>query len=179
MWLPDLTLYLALLLVGIFWLVTNIYHVLIYEPFFYKPTTTGTIVTATFIDVPWRDDGYLPKIEFTYKDNGVTYTKSAIEDIDRSVFFDTAKIHQLLTKYPIGMKIPVYYIEGEPEQAIFQSGIGAPFNDSHRRLIYIFWDLVLISFVTYAALKRSDYYYDYSVKEPYNPFKRFFDLPRL
>ncbi len=178
LWLPDVILYALLLLGGVALLLSNVHHLIIYEPRLRQPTTTGTIISATYHTAPMRDDAHVPKIEFTYTVGDRTYRKNAVEDINRVVFFNTAEVEAILANYPEGTKVPVYYVEGKPETAVFQSGIGTPFNNSRRRLIYSFWNLFLIIFVVYAAVKRSDYDHDHNAKIFASPLRRLFDIPK-
>ena len=177
-WLPDAIVYLVLLNGGIVLLFINVRQLMIYEPRLRQPTTIGTIGTSQFHDAPKRDDAYVPRIEFTYWVDNVLYQKNAVEDINRVIFFNVADVETLLANYPIGMEVSVHYEEGKPETAVFQSGIGTPFNDSRRRLIYIFWNVLFIILVIYAAIKRSDYDYDHRIQTYADPLKRLFDIPK-
>jgi hypothetical protein len=179
LWLPDLILYVVLLSGSVLLLVTNIRHLISYDSHLRKPTANGTIIVSTIGKTPvagYREGAFVPNIQFTYTIGNEIYRKSAIEDKDRVMSYETSSIEAILADYPVGMKIPVYYRDNKPETAVFQSGIGVPFNNSRRRLGYIFWDLLLLAFSSYAAIKRSDYRIDSTVAIPrMNPYQRFFN----
>ena len=179
LWLPDLLIYSALLLDGVMLLYTNVRHLTSYDSRLRKPITTGTIIVSNIGETPvfaQRESDYFPNIQFAYTVGGHKYQKSIIEDKNRVLAYERSPIRAILADYPVGMEIPVYYEEGKPETAVFQSGIGTPFNGSRRRLVYIFWDLLLLAFVGYAVVKRHDYYVDRTVGIPWmNPYQRFFN----
>jgi hypothetical protein len=92
------------------------------------PKTPGVIFTSD-MDQHYSTDNegmtsytYEPVIEYTYKFMGVEYSGSQYRMGSKGTSFDRRKAESILSRYPVGQQVEVYYNPDNPAQAVLEHG---------------------------------------------------------
>jgi hypothetical protein len=91
------------------------------------PSTSGSI-TKSFMrhEVSYESGNtlYYPNVEYDYEVLGTAYTGNRINFGGSTGNSNRKKSEEILTQYPLGKNVPVYYDSNNPEDAVLEREIG-------------------------------------------------------
>ncbi|MEW6236465.1 MAG: DUF3592 domain-containing protein [Candidatus Omnitrophota bacterium] len=89
--------------------------------------TEGEIIDAYINDELIPDDNYyFPVVEYSYIVNGKVYENNRI-GVYRFGFGSRFRAQKWIDKYPIHMKVPVYYNPQKPQSSVLLCGLISPY----------------------------------------------------
>jgi hypothetical protein len=90
------------------------------------PTSAGRITESTLDHSTDAEgsDSYSPKITYTYSVNNLFYDSGTIKFGENS-YSSQRKAQEILSHYPVGQSVTVYYEPDNPGKAVLEPGVSA------------------------------------------------------
>ena len=95
------------------------------------PSTQGQIVDAR-VDRSMHTDSdgdtdysYTPRVEYTYEYGGVNYRNNKVAFGLAQGYNSQAKAQEVISRYPVGSEVPVYYDPSNPEDSVLERKAGS------------------------------------------------------
>jgi len=93
------------------------------------PTTTGTVLESDIHDSVWlqrkkaAEPHYQPTVEYVYTVDGTEYKNDRVSFTEHSGSTERSWAEDIVTRFPAGAEVTVYYKPGDPSAAVLDPGV--------------------------------------------------------